>query len=203
MKRWERLPEHIDIKGRRYRVDLDFRNILRMMEVLGEDNLLPAARDYRALRCVMRRPPKDAQAALAAVREICFPDTGKAPAGPKLTSFSQDADLIRAAFRQAYNIDLWREKLHWVEFSALLAALPEGSRYSEILGIRARPMPKATKYNAEERAWLAQAKARCAIRLDDKEQARAYDEAVRNVFAVLYGIAKAKEGEKEHGVHGQ
>ena len=196
MKLAERLPERITVGRRRYKVDLDFRNILRMMEVMGDDTLLPSARNWRALRCVMRRPPRDADKALEAVRAICFPETGKSGGGQRLTSFDQDADLIRAAFRQTYGIDLWRERLHWVEFSALLAALPEGSRYSEILGIRARPMPKATKYNAEEREWLAKAKASCALRMSDKEQARAYDEAVRNVFAVLSGLATAHATEE-------
>ena len=195
MKLAEQLPDSIIVNGKRYKVDLDFRNVLRMMETLGEDNLLPAAREYRALKCVMRKIPKDTHTALEAVRSICFPLADKQPSSSqKLTSFEQDADLIRAAFRQAYGICLWTEKLHWIEFSALLSALPEGSRYSEVLGIRARPMPRATKYNADERQWLAEAKARCAIRLDDKEQARAYDEAVRNVFTVLAGMAARNKG---------
>ena len=196
MKLAERLPERIIVGRRSYRVDLDFRNVLRMMDVMEDDTLLPSARNWRALRCVMRRPPKDTATALEAVRRICFSDTPKG-SGQKLTSFEQDADLIRAAFRQTYGIDLWRERLHWLEFTALLAALPDGSRYADILGIRARPMPKATKYNAEEREWLARAKASCALRMSDKEQARAYDEAVRNVFAVLSGLAAHATEERD------
>ena len=149
----------------------------------------------------MRRPPRDTGKALEAVKAICFPAIRKRGDGDgssqRLTSFEQDADLIRAAFRQVYGIDLWRDKVHWVEFSALLAALPEGSRYTETVGIRARPMPKATKYNADEREWLAKAKASCALRLDDKEQARAYDSAVRNVFATLAGLAS--KGSDDNG----
>lgn len=196
MKLAERLPERIIVGRRRYRVDLDFRNVLRMMDVMEDETLLPSARNWRALRCVMRRPPKDTATSLEAVRRICFADTHKG-SGQKLTSFEQDADLIRAAFRQVYGIDLWRERLHWLEFTALLAALPDGSRYADILGIRARPMPKATKYNAEEREWLARAKASCALRMSDKEQARAYDEAVRNVFAVLSGLAAHATEERD------
>ena len=198
MKLAERLPEHITVGRRHYRVDLDFRNVLRMMDVMEDETLLPSARNWRALRCVMRRPPRDTAKAMEAVRRICFADTHKG-GGQRLTSFDQDADLIRAAFRQVYGIDLWRERLHWVEFSALLAALPDGSRYADILGIRARPMPKATKYNAEEREWLAKAKASCALRMSDKEQARAYDEAVRNVFAVLSGLAQHTEERDDNG----
>jgi len=197
MKLQDRLPSSIKVGGKRYKCNLDFRNVLRMMDELGRSDLLPGARDWRALRCIMRHPPRDVQAGLAAVRAICFPDTGKAADGKKLTSFEQDADLIRAAFLQEYGINLWRDKLHWLEFSALLGALPEGSRYSDVLGIRARPMPKATKYNADERAWLAKMKRLYAIHLSDQEQAAQYDRDVAHIFDVLAGMAARAEGDSK------
>ena len=103
--------------------------------------------------------------------------------------------MIRAAFRQAYGIDLYRDRVHWMEFQALLAALPEGSRYSEVLGIRAREMPPATKYNQAEREWLAKAKAACALEMSDDERERAYAEGVKSVFAGLLAWA---EGSGKH-----
>lgn len=195
----ERLPDSVTVGRKRYRLDLDFRNVLGFMRELGRDELMPAAREYRALRCIMRRPPRDTGPVLAAVRELLFPARETAPPQKRLTDFEQDADLIRAAFLQEYGVNLWRDRLHWLEFSALLSALPEGSRYSDVLGIRARPMPKATKYNAEERQWLARAKEACKLRLSDADQARAYEEGVRNVFAVLKSLAKPKERDSDAG----
>ena len=195
MKLYERLPESVRVGRRHYRLDLDFRSVLRLMYELGRDDVLSTVREYRALRCVMRRPPRNTAPIMAAVRELLFPAHDHAPTGKRLTSFEQDADLIRAAFLQEYGINLWRDRLHWIEFSALLSALPEGSRYSDVLGIRARPMPKATKYNAEERRWLARAKEACRLRLSDAEARAAYDEGVRNVFAVLMGMARDKGSE--------
>lgn len=198
MKLQERLPDSVIINGKRYKADFDFRNVLDLMDTLARDDLLPGAREFLAVKCVLRKPPKDAHKALEAVREVLFPATKKSADSKKLTSFEQDADLIRAAFRQAYNIDLYRDSVHWVEFSALLNALPEGSRYSEILGIRARPMPKATKYNAEERQWLMKAKAQCALKLSDEEQEKNYERCVQNVFSGLLSIAK-RGGENKDG----
>lgn len=192
MKLYERLPDRVTADGHSYRVDLDFRNVLRMMEVMGRDDLLPGARDWLALRCIMRRPPRRTGPLLGAVRALLFPAHHDGD-GKRLTSFEQDADLIRAAFRQAYGIDLYRDKLHWLEFSALLAALPEGSRYSDVLGIRARPMPTPTKYNAQEREWLAKAKAAVALEMDEKERAKAYEQGVKALFAGL--VAWAERGE--------
>ena len=195
MKLQDRLPDSVTVWGRKYRLDLDFRNVLRLMETMARDDLIPGARDYLALKCVMRRPPRDAARVLEAVRRLLFPAQRPAD-GKRLTSFEQDADLIRAAFRQAYGINLYRDRLHWMEFSALLSALPDGSRYSEVLGIRARPMPAATKYNQAEREWLAKAKAACALEMSEDERRRAYAEGVKSVFAGLLAWA---EGSEKHG----
>jgi hypothetical protein len=83
----------------------------------------------------------------------------------------------------------------------LLSALPEGSRYSDVLGIRARPMPAATKYNAQEREWLAKAKAACALELDDKQRAQAYEQGVKALFAGLVAWAERTPEQRgeDHG----
>lgn len=192
MKLQDRLPERVTVNGKAFRVDLDFRNVLRMMDVMARDDLIPGARDYLALKCVMKHPPKDTGAVLGALRLMLFP-AHKGEPGKRLTSFEQDADLIRAAFRQAYGINLYRDRLHWMEFQTLLAALPEGSRYSEVLGIRAREMPVATKYNKAEREWLAKAKAACALEMSDDDRQRAYAEGVKSVFAGLLAWAEGSD----------
>lgn len=47
-----------------------------------------------------------------------------------------DADYIYAAFMQGYGIDLMEEDLHWHKFLALLAALPDDTALSKIIGYR-------------------------------------------------------------------
>ena len=187
----DRLPDTLTVNGRKYRLKPDFRNVLRMMETMERDDLVDEARTYQALRHVVKRPPKDdAKCAevMAAFQKIFFPEAKGKP-GKKLTSFAQDADLIRGAFRQNYGIDLFRENLHWIEFSCLLSCLPEGSRYTEIIGIRARPMPKPTKYNAEERKALAQAKASCALELTEKERERSLQTSLSRTANSLRALA--------------
>ena len=114
--------------------------------------------------------------------------------GQKVTDFEQDAGLIRAAFRQAYGIDLYRDRLHWFEFTELLNAIPEGNRYSEVIGIRVRPMPAATKYNQKEREWLAKAKAGVALQMTEKERETRYQQDVSNIAAVLMAMANKGSG---------
>lgn len=193
MKLQDRLPDGVTVDGRFYRLDFDFRNVLHMMDELTREDVMPEAREYNALRCLTRRP-RNVSKVLAAVRELLFEKPPKRD-GPRVTDFVQDAGMIRAAFRQAYGIDLYRDRLHWIEFRELLNAIPEGSRYSEVVGIRARPMPPATKWNAEERSWLLKAKADVALHLTDEEQAKKYSEDVGKVFSALFGmIQRGQDG---------
>lgn len=192
MKLQDDLPRRVTAEGRAYRVNLDFRRVLKLLAVMADETLIDEAREYLALKCVMRRPPRSAKrraAVLAAVCAVCFPQRKKAT-GPKMTDFEQDADLIRAAFLQEYGVNLWRDKLHWLEFSALLAGLPEGSRYSDVLGIRARPMPAPTKYNAELRQWLTKAKAEYAVRMTKREEENSYQTGLRLMAEGLLALAE-------------
>ena len=186
MKLQDRLPEGVTVDGKFYKMDFDFRNVLRMIEILDRNDLMPEAKAYKALKCVCKRPRK-AGLVLEAVKALLF--TGKRKEGPKVTDFVQDAGVIRAAFLQAYGIDLYRDKLHWIEFSELMAGIPEGNRYSDVIGIRARPMPEATKWNQKEREWLLQAKADVALDLTDKEIEKQYKNDVDNIAAVLMAMA--------------
>jgi hypothetical protein len=191
MKLQDRLPDGVEVDGKWYKLDLDFRNVLKMIEVMDRDDLMPEAKAYKALSFVQKRP-KNAEKVLEAVKGLLF----KAPrktGGQKVTDFEQDAGLIRAAFRQAYGIDLYRDRLHWIEFTELLNAIPEGSRYAEVVGIRARPMPAATKWNQHEREWLAKAKADVRLEMSEKEREQNYERDVGNIAAFLMGWASAKD----------
>ena len=78
-----------------------------------------------------------------------------------------------------------------------MSSLPEGSRYSDILSIRTRPMPAPTKWNAEERAWLAKAKAQYAVQMSDRENEYKLQNDLRNMAESL--LAMAKQGGETNG----
>ena len=195
MKLYETLPRGVTVDHKFYRMDFEFRNVLRMTEILQRDDLIDEAREYLALKCLMKHP-KNVHAVLDAVRGLLF-EQKPSQDSKKITSFVQDAPLIRAAFWQEYKINLYRDKLHWFEFIELFQNLPEGSRYSDVIGIRARPMPKPTKWNAEERQWLLKAKASVALKMTDKEQEDKYNQDVENIFNVLMGMIKKDGGAVE------
>ena len=187
MKLQDRLPDGVTVDGRFYKMDFEFRNVLRMLDVLDDDTLMPEAKAYNALLCLCKRP-KNVFNTLGAVRSLLF----KAPRkkGRKVTDFEQDAGMIRAAFRQAYGIDLYREKLHWIEFTELLNNIPEGNRYAEVVGIRARPIPPATKWNQGEREWLMKAKADVALEVSEEERMDKYQQDVADIASALLGMVE-------------
>ena len=190
MKLQDALPRGVTVDGKFYRLDLDFRNVLRMLDYLGRNDMLQEAREYNALACVMKRP-KNVSKVLDAIRSMLFSKQPKTDA-QKVTDFIQDAGMIRAAFRQAYGIDLYRDRLHWVEFTELLNALPDDTRYIYVVGIRARPMPPATKWNADERTWLMKAKADVALFVPEEEREENYQRDVANIAAAILAWAGEK-----------
>ena len=114
MRLQDRLPRGVIVNGRFYKLDFDFRNVLNMMDTLSRDDLLPEARDYLALKCLTKHP-KQVGEVLAEAKAILFPETKKSADKAKITDFTQDADLIRAAFLQVYGINLYKDALHWLE----------------------------------------------------------------------------------------
>lgn len=200
IKLHERLPDSVTVDGKTYKVDFDFRNVLKMLDIMQRDDITPVARDYLCAKCLIshRIALKTAPKVYNELCSVLFekpPETQK----ERLTSYEQDAGLIRSAFRQVYHIDLFRDRVHWFEFVELMQCLPEGNRYEEIIGIRARPLPAPTKYNAKEREWLMKAKQSCRIHLDEQEQAKKYDSDVSRLFAGIMSMIPTKEVNNENG----
>ena len=186
MKLQERLPDEVRVNGRRVKVDLDFRNVLRMFDILQDEGLTPQAREMLAARCVTKHPIPGVVGAVQAL--LAQKETKAAQDHKRVTSFDQDAALIRAAFWQAYGINLWTAKLHWLQFMELMQGLPEDTQYMNVVSIRARPMPKPTKYNREEREWLRKAKAQYALEETEEERERGYQRDVASVFKGLLSM---------------
>lgn len=190
MKLYEALPEGVTVDGKFYQLDFDFRNVFRMLEVLEDNTLLPEAKYYNAMKCLTSRP-RNCEKVIAEVKKALFRQKKKgSEPDKKVTDFVQDAGLIRAAFRQAYGIDLYREKLHWIEFVELLNGIPEGTRYSEVVEIRMKPIPKPTKYNSEEILRIRKAQAAVALEVTEEERLERYDQDVQNIAAFLMSMAE-------------
>ena len=197
MRLAEQLPYKIRVGRRTYRLKPDFRCVLQMFDVLQDKTLTETARIYLACKAIVRHPPRDLKRQIVVfmlARETLLKPpkhTGKAE---KVTDFDQDADMIRAAFRQAYGIDLFRAKLHWQEFTELLNNLPDGTRYANIIDIRAKPLPEATKWNGKQRQALIEAKMKFALDKTEDEVKKSYKQGVSMLANSLLMMANKGGG---------
>lgn len=162
MTLYDKLPDRVTYNGKEYLLDLSFRKVLAVADLMDEP--LP---DEVKLRVslellVTSKHPVEA-GLLSAVMDVITLDRPKRKPKQKVIDLQKDWQYIYAGFQQAYGINLFKDDLHWLEFTALLAGLPGNTRMSQIIDIRTKPIPKATKHNQEEIARLTELKAEFAL----------------------------------------
>ncbi len=169
MRLQDRFPYHVDYGGQRYKIKPYFDNVLSALDILNGEEMDYVKVDCALYALVDGRYPVD-----VGLLDAIFEALKEDKRGDDKTYFDlvQDAAFIYAAFWQTYGIDLQKEhgRLHWKAFIALLGALPENTRFAEIIKIRAMPMPEPNEHNSKERTELAKLKARYALKISEKER---------------------------------
>ena len=187
-----RYTDKVQAAGRVWRLRLTAARMLAALEILDEPDCPPDVLTSAVCKLlVIEKVPMAMQSAVLQEAFRCAQEGfNSAPqSGPRTLDMQQDWGLIYAAFLQAYGIDLDKElpRLHWRRFLSLLQGIPDGTKLAWVQEIRATPMPKPTRYNAEERARLSKLKAAYAIKpkgVDPQEQLQA-------IFDTLSAMAKA------------
>lgn len=191
-----RTPRRIVFGGRRIKIKPYFWRVLRCNEVMTDALLSDADKIDVCLRLLVGRRKswrfrRDKQRLLEAL--FAFLARGKKEEGEKLFDFVQDADYIYSAFLQTYGLDLLGKSganLHWWTFTALLYGLPDDTRLMQIVDIRARPLPKPTKYNVDERQQLMRLKALYRLDASEGERRKQFADGLRNIAVMLSNMAK-------------
>lgn len=179
------------VDGRRYRLRLTVKRVLTAMDVAKDGNLESDDKADAMLRILVKWPrPRSRGKREKLLQKILdiLQGNRRGPQGPETLNLTQDAPLIRAAFLQAYHIDLENEDIHWEKFLELLQAVPESTTLARIIEIRGRPIPKATRFNEEERASLMRAKRAVAIKNENQTPQQSADA----IAALLIAIAKRR-----------
>lgn len=175
------------VDGRKYRLRLTVKRVLTAMDVSKDGNLESSDKADTMLRLLVKWPRPRSRAKreklLQKILDI-LQGNRRGPQGPETLSLTQDAALIRAAFLQAYQIDLEKEDVHWEKFIELLQAVPESTTLARVMEIRGRPMPKATRFNAEERTALMRAKRSVAIKNENQTPQQGADALAALVIAI-------------------
>ena len=142
------LPETVKIAGEAWPINSDFSVGVRFELLMQDRTLTEEERLSRALLLYYPQLPPDLPAALDAL--LWFYSCGRERDGSeaagghgalkkppkKVYCFEQDADLIFAAFWEAYGIDLAAAGMHWWKFRALFKALPSECEFCKVMGYR-------------------------------------------------------------------
>lgn len=157
-----KLNDVYEIDGVEYQVNASFDNILKLIDMTRDKTLATNYRVVLGIKMLFGKETDLIQAYPFQELNDIFLDVfkiyvnqGKEPeikkdlAGKPLPpefqkdkessySLKYDAEYIYSSFMQAYGIDLLEEqgKLHWFKFQALLAGLPEDTKFRQVVSIR-------------------------------------------------------------------
>ena len=182
--------KHIHFNGKAYPVNLSFDAVLNAADVLQDDSYTEMDRaDIAAWFLTPARLKSKEKAAFVAAVFALFTKAEKP--GKKCMDFQQDAGRIRAAFMQAYGINLADSigLLSWQEFVDLLGAVPADTRLAEYVRIRTMPVPARTKYNGEAVSAILKAKAECALKVGAEGGTQ---EGLSKMFDALASVAERR-----------
>ncbi len=147
-------PVTVVIDGVEHQINTDFRAALRVILAFEDETLTKQERQIVMLGNLYPTPPRDLRGALE--QAILFLNGGKANGserGPRVYSFSKDAEFIYAAFRSTHGIDLNTAVLHWWQFLALFMDLGQDTTFCQLVSLRKRV--KTSKASKEERRAAA------------------------------------------------
>ena len=139
------LQSSVLVDGKDYPIRTDFRWWLCFARTLKSAKALPEF-DFIYENA---NAPADRKAGLSALMEFYNPPAPlprpDGSGGGKVVDFEQDADLIFAAFRERYGIDLADDDLHWHKFLALFRGL-HGTKLNDVMGYRCYDEGDRTDY---------------------------------------------------------
>lgn len=198
---YDRPTKRVIFEGKKIRLRTGFQQVLRYYSVLRDEDLSDMDKVDIGLWLFLRNrlrlrimPPAKKISLMEAIFEQ-YIGAEKQATNQKCMDFDQDSAYIFAAFYQCYHIDLLGKdkKLHWHKFIDLLGGLSDDTRFMQIISIRTRPIPKATKYNAQERAALARLKAQYRVKLTDSEQRQQRENGFAKIAQMLEAQTRCKK----------
>jgi hypothetical protein len=152
------LPTAIEINGKEFDINPDYKNCLNII-LAYEDNELTGFEKQLVLLSNLYKefPNNEKDIETAVLKGIKFLNGGMEESEGenqeilyRLYSFSKDANLIFAAFKQTHGIDLTdTEYLHWWKFIALFMDLGSETTFCNLVSLRKRV--KSGKATKEER----------------------------------------------------
>lgn len=174
------LLDTVEINGKEYKVNLAFDNVLRLIDMLNDDEINDLAQIELGTRMLIGEsldlPLEQKEEVFYQLftetinkglddedfnRDIEGNPMPVADGGDNKETYclKQDAPYIYASFMSDYGIDLFEAhgKLHWEKFKALLSGLTDGSKFLRVIEIRTMELPTG-KGSEKQRAQIKRMK---------------------------------------------
>ena len=186
MKPYETYPTSIKRKDRTYDLNLSFKAVFLCLEIFNDEQLEDEDKIILALDILIKgEHPRDPDL-LEAILYLLKPKTPADPSEEKTIDVIEDYDYIVSSFRQAYQIDLVKENIHYQEFITLLNGLPEGTKIVDVVRIRTMKIPQPNEYNKEQIADIIRLKNKYALQGTKPK----FDDGLASLFNSLKGRAE-------------
>lgn len=180
------IDDSVEIDGTIYNVDLSFDNVLRLFDMLNDEELSGVVQImtgiemllnvcflydietqeeifYQLFKSTIGKESEENQPVDLAGNPM--PSNEK---DEKTYCLKQDSDYIYASFMSDYGIDLIEQQgqLHWSKFKALLGGLTDGSKFLRVIEIRTMDLPTG-KGSQKQKEQIKKMKAQYALKGDD------------------------------------
>ncbi|MCL2816683.1 MAG: bacteriophage Gp15 family protein [Oscillospiraceae bacterium] len=199
-KKYKTYPETIEIDGSIYHINADFRNILRIFDMIDNEDI-PVSKKFRKLKewffeCDL---PENISGETGAEAFIDFVDVERNAETfteyvlvneefEKQFCYNFDAEEIYAGFISEYGIDLVDvEFLHWYKFRILLENLPPESAFKRKVELRLMDLNNLSAGNGRKFAELERAKE--SVQLPVRNPQAREDLQVTKEFNEIWGKA--------------
>lgn len=170
------LPDSVEIDGKAYAINTDFRISIMFELLMQDDELDDAEKTMQALKLYYPViPPNKAK---AVEKIIWFYRCGKESQNDTETggkkqkpvySFDYDDGYIYEAFLQQYNIDLQDiEDFHWWKFRSLFKGLSDDTEFVKIMGYRSVKI--TSKMSKEQKQFYKKMQSIHALPVSHKEE---------------------------------
>lgn len=149
----DELPTELLVGEKSYPINTDFKTCLTIILAFEDEELTALEKQIILLTDLFVELPTDYEAAIKAGMKFLngpIGETAEEGTGLRLYSFSKDANLIYAAFRQTHGVDLQLDNMHWWKFLALFMDLGQDTTFCNLITLRKRV--KTGKASKEERA---------------------------------------------------
>ena len=173
-----RYPEYAEVKGKKYKINTDYRVALRCFEVIDDTSISDSERALAVVFLLFGETPfEDTGEFLRIAGDYlrCGEKENAQAAQERDIDFNADERYIVASFMSDYRIDLSSVDMHFWQYIQLIQGFTENSIMSRVREIRNYDMSELKDPKA--RAKMASAKA--AVALPDKfskDEQKAIDE---------------------------